>query len=915
MRLTRALADHLKVHMPEETVLITPTLGEGRRLLQTVAAAGQLLVGVRAVTPLTLAREICARQLSEDGAPRLPESAEAQDLLFRTLKAMPPVGFFAGEHAKDRKTAELMYGVLTELDENLVGTVSGNARQDAIHALRGAYAAAKKQEGLLDPADLLALAAKAAGDFYAEGRPYFVTLSCYQFTKAERALLHAVAGDALQIVPVELPVSAVAPADCLQAGTPTMAVDTASFRFVRCRGMETEARFILRDILEQGYAAEDCAVLYLSADYAPTLYTEARLFHLPITIAGGIPMTGSLIYDALRMLADWQVSDFDAEQLRTLILSGAIRLPAAGRFAARLREKNIGWGADRYLGRFLTVTEDEKYPPEAEDIVQWRAFLEAALQIARRAGSLEEQKARLADFLSACSLVRAGEDAASLNATLRMLRSISWLDEGEDVLGRLLELMEQSCCMTGHEEAGKLLALPLSQAFCTGRKVLYICGMSRFSMQGSRQESPLLLDEEKQAYGLKTMLQREQENTFRLSLLLLQHQGTAVLSYCDYDTERMIALQPAPLYRALAAGRDAEQVTCIPQKALTLGDLQGTGTPVRLAQDVSRAPEEDTEPLTLAPDEGYAAQLGRMAFAPTSLEEALACPLKFYLKRVLGLIPAELPERSSDAWLDAAELGSLCHAVLERFYAGEGSLDEVFAEELSKLREDRPLARASAVEADTRRAKNMVDRAVRWTGDSCHQVVSTEKHFGKNAGGAPLQLQIGDRVIGLSGSIDRVDRLPDGTLAILDYKTGTSKYYRENEAIKLQPYLYARALEQLQPGVHVTDSGYLFLKDSADYFAVPQTEAARAMKEKTITGLLTWLENEDRAMTAAPAFYITETEGLEVAGNPEDREKQYKSCGRWCEYAGFCMAPAQIGAEKAAGAETAQTGKEEAIDA
>ena len=49
------LAAALQAHSPEETILVSASRVEGRRMLAAVAAQGYILVGVQAETPFSLA--------------------------------------------------------------------------------------------------------------------------------------------------------------------------------------------------------------------------------------------------------------------------------------------------------------------------------------------------------------------------------------------------------------------------------------------------------------------------------------------------------------------------------------------------------------------------------------------------------------------------------------------------------------------------------------------------------------------------------------------------------------------------------------------------------------------------------------------------------------------------------------------
>ena len=128
----------LQSNMPNETILITSTAGEGRRLLKACIRDGGLVVGTKTLTPLALALEIL-EDVSEPGTvPQLLSKGEQQDLVYRALEDMPEEGFFALQHVKERKTAELFLDVIQELNREDIGPVSGNERLSALQAVREA---------------------------------------------------------------------------------------------------------------------------------------------------------------------------------------------------------------------------------------------------------------------------------------------------------------------------------------------------------------------------------------------------------------------------------------------------------------------------------------------------------------------------------------------------------------------------------------------------------------------------------------------------------------------------------------------------------------------------------------------------------------------------------------------------------
>ena len=77
-----------------------------------------------------------------------------------------------------------------------------------------------------------------------------------------------------------------------------------------------------------------------------------------------------------------------------------------------------------------------------------------------------------------------------------------------------------------------------------------------------------------------------------------------------------------------------------------------------------------------------------------------------------------------------------------------------------------------------------------------------------------VELDLGHASVLLRGAIDRIDELHDGTLAIVDYKTGSPYKYGDDTGTyhggrRLQHALYTHAVEQLLERP-VTDAAYHF---------------------------------------------------------------------------------------------------------
>lgn len=155
--------------------------------------------------------------------------------------------------------------------------------------------------------------------------------------------------------------------------------------------------------------------------------------------------------------------------------------------------------------------------------------------------------------------------------------------------------------------------------------------------------------------------------------------------------------------------------------------------------------------------------LRRAAISASQLDTLLADPFGWYASAVLRLRALE----PLDGDPDAKWRGTLVHDLLEKWLKADGRTIETL------------IARADArmAEPDTGTLMRTIWAprllaALRWAGET---IIANRAE-----GREPLLAGVEERgavVIGgitLSGKADRIDRMPDGTLAIIDYKTGGS---------------------------------------------------------------------------------------------------------------------------------------------
>lgn len=147
------------------------------------------------------------------------------------------------------------------------------------------------------------------------------------------------------------------------------------------------------------------------------------------------------------------------------------------------------------------------------------------------------------------------------------------------------------------------------------------------------------------------------------------------------------------------------------------------------------------------------------AISVTEIDRLKADPYAFYARRVLGLMPLD----PVDADPSAAWRGTAVHDILEHWW------------KLDRCAPDALLPRATAMLDDERTHPMMralwrprLVEAIDWIA----RTVAAQDAEGRTVASAEGQGHIEVAGVKLSGRYDRVDRLPDGSLAIVDYKTG-----------------------------------------------------------------------------------------------------------------------------------------------
>lgn len=199
---------------------------------------------------------------------------------------------------------------------------------------------------------------------------------------------------------------------------------------------------------------------------------------------------------------------------------------------------------------------------------------------------------------------------------------------------------------------------------------------------------------------------------------------------------------------------------------------------------------------------------GKIELSASAIEAYATCPMKFALQKRW-----RLPEEPSAA----LQYGAAMHTALKDFYEaasrgvdrGAGETVEIFLREFEQAKIDEDLQRKLYERQGEEQLRQFIAlRAL----EPKPQVLCTEKS---------IRYQIEDIVI--NGRIDRIDRLEDGGVLVLDYKTGMPRNTLDAvNSIQLGLYWLAAELE----GHRVERAAFYNLEDNTT------AEAANVKKEK-----------------------------------------------------------------------------------
>ncbi|RTR28783.1 PD-(D/E)XK nuclease family protein [Robertmurraya yapensis] len=507
------------------------------------------------------------------------------------------------------------------------------------------------------------------------------------------------------------------------------AKDKPELAYFTAKTEELEIKEVLERIKSSNLPFDQNVVYYTNSEsYVTLFYHLAQQIDIPLTFGEGLPISFSRPGRLVSGLLKWLQTNYSVQPFLDLLQEGLIDIgdeaPSKGKIAGYLRELQIGWSKQRYLGKLdeemralekaLETAEQEekkahltkqlndlnwlskwfqaifKRLPEYDSQINYRSFLEGIVYLLRnscatKSGMDEVGKTTILDTIEKV-LPYANE----------VLSSYEIVEKVRDLLLSLR--IKQSKAKPGH-----LHVASYRSGVYNHRPNVYIVGLDNRHFPGTTSEDPLLLDRERKALGrnIPVLQNTGQENLYLMNQLLAHTSGPVTVSYCHFDIHNNRAVSPAHLFLQLyryGTGKheaDFKELKSLPSYLTAREVIENKDYWNQLLSDESNK-VLDSELLSHYPNLEYGLKSEKHRQAPDFTEydglvqveqealdprinkeervsaaklEALAkCPYSYFLQHVLRVRPIEHTEYDPYRWLDAATRGSLLHSIFENFY-------------------------------------------------------------------------------------------------------------------------------------------------------------------------------------------------------------------------------------------------------
>lgn len=337
--------------------------------------------------------------------------------------------------------------------------------------------------------------------------------------------------------------------------------------------------------------------------------------------------------------------------------------------------------------------------------------------------------------------------------------------------------------------------------------VVFVCGLVEGEFPRRARSEPLLGDDlrfqlQQQGFPVITSKERDLEEAFLCEFAMTRATSLLTLSYPKHASDGTPALRAFFLDTLHAQAEEARPMKVLPRSPVAM--------PARYSLQDPRVLD--------------AIRRENRTFKPTSLEDYLQCPFRFFARRTLRLRePVEGPEER----LSPLMLGSVMHEAIDRWHKGGSAAGRLLPE----------------VEAEWRRALNASRIPASWRTETFWLLLERSARFYEKEGmpepgwvpSTELDLRLAAGDYTFECRADRVDRNGAGQARLFEFKFIGSAGLRKRkgkleQGLAIQAPLYALALER--QGLEPVAYSIVALRGKTEKVTYDDPEAVREGMEQ-----------------------------------------------------------------------------------
>lgn len=761
----------------------------GTELLRTLARNGISTLGLRIMRPVELAQFALMRSGIPIAETPVINDTEAA-LIWHFL---PEIQYFQNASYHDAQNlANTMRMLRLQITNDERKTIAAGLKSSSFTEKNAAlldvydrYINALQQHNMIDSVGILRCAISQAKSLKTE----CMILQEYPLAPLEQALISQVSGGKFATVSL---------CELLHKNEKSLTMP----KLTEAYGAANETENVIGTIYSEKLPLDQCTVAVTdAATYTPLLFELTSRFSIPVTFGCGLPVTLTYPAAVLRDYRNWKTSghcgidalrtlltssafdkkqfceDFGITHLNTLIeTAGAMRLGA-----------DTAVNAARIENYKLSDSRDEALVSQLNDVFV-RFGMDCAALIRQYAKIRKNDLGRL--------------DIAAKNKICDTLERFTAMT-GEPADKLFNDLLKARICVENSRE-GALHITTISGALTSLRPNLFVMGLSAEKFPGEPTENYLLLDDELATFGenaptSRNLIAQAQHSLFDLLRTAAALDVRTELSWCGYDTAELKANNVSSVLFALyqqTGGTDEKAFENLIQHtgyfSQNLSGITEIGHAYLRGEHIAAQLPECAE---TQPAEGEVSVL-----SPSKIEAFLECPKKYCFENVMQI--AEPETDNVFEIISQKDFGNLVHEAM-KMLKGQYPPEEAFMQNAEQifaryLTERPPMNQSDAdkVKADyLSTVRNGYDRAVNI------RVIETEQE---------IKMQYGCGIT-ITGRLDALTELPDGTFRVIDYKTGRTVKHAENDAAScIQVMLYADMLQK--GGKTVSGGEYWYLR-------------------------------------------------------------------------------------------------------